>query len=277
MAKQKGLHKLAGKVDEQSYYYSKNGGYQSRKINPGIGERVKSAPEYFNTRLNNAEFGAAGACAGAMIREVTKRWRYILDSIATGKMVKKIKALMEQDTTSPWGQRVVALADMPSVQDAYTRFSKNQMYENIVSWFLSETVYDSTSSKIKFGNLDQVDLLCGSELANELSSIGATGIRISTYALSVKAPEFSQLTHGYLPSGASIEPIISTDSMSVESTDEIFYGGVHALTIPVKNTISFIAGLLVVVEPLKEIASQKYVLQQHCSALWFSVPSGTVQ
>lgn len=275
MAKQKGLHKLAGKVDDQSYYYSKNGGYQSRKINPGIGERVKSAPEYANTRLNNAEFGAAGACAGAMIREVNKRWRYILISNATGLMVKEIKALMEQDTTSPWGQRVIQLANMPSVQEKYNQFSKNQMLESIVNFLDSSFEYDETTHELSIGGEAAIDLSLGQPNLDYLHSIKATGFRCSVYVFGCSAPTFVPLAHKYLPAVSSISAFASSEVEEATISSVVISSDASMVSIPPINTQVAFGGVLVIFEPLRKVGTSVAVLQQHCSAYWKAVKTAT--
>lgn len=271
MAKQKGLHKLAGKVDEQSYYYSKNGGYQSRKINPGIGERVKTAPEYQNTRRNNKEFGAAGACAGAMIREVTKRWRYILDSIATGKMVKEIKALMEQDTTGAWGQRIVKLADMPVLQDMYNQFSKNQMPELISDYVATYSTYNASTHKVNLGGSDNQDAELNTDIVNQLESIGASGVKVSIYSFATIAPQFDAASQRYLPVGSSLELIYENEVTDVQVGTILISGDSVDCQVSPINSATAISGLLVIFEPLKVVGGSSYVLQQHCSAYWKSI------
>lgn len=269
MAKQKGLHKLAGKVDEQSYYYSKNGGYQSRKINPGIGERVKTDPAYYNTRLNNAEFGAAGACAGAMIREVSKRWRYILDSIATGKMVKELKALMELDTTSPWGQRVIQLADMAGVQEKYNQFSKNEMFEEIVNHISSKVKYNSTTNKL----INSDSLIIDASFLERLQAIGATGFRVSINVFTVSAPTFIEVAHKYAPSIATLSNVSTTESRDVEVGDDVIdVFDVTVSSVPQNSALVF-GGVLVIFEPLRKVGTTYATLQQHCSAYWTAVES----
>lgn len=271
MAKQKGLHKLAGKVDEQSYYYSKNGGYQSRKINPGIGERVKNDPAYSNTRLNNAEFGAAGACAGAMIREVSKRWRYILNSIATGLMVKEIKSLMELDTTSPWGQRTVKQTDMPTIQEKYNQFSKNQMPELIVAFVENHCTYNASTHKVVFGDADVTDLELNEDFVNYLESIGARGVQVSIYSFATIAPQFDSMSRRYLPTASSLEFLISGNASDPEGGDVLISGTSVDCQVSPINSATAISGLLVICEPLKIVGNDSYVLQQHCSAYWKSI------
>ena len=133
MAKQTGIIALRGKIKGQSYYGSKVGGDLVRTINEGMSARVKSSQEYANTRKNNAEFGMCGDFAGAIIKPITQRWRFILDSIATGKMVKAMKELAVLDTAGEWGKRVVKLANYGTIYEKFNSFSKNEMPTEIVN------------------------------------------------------------------------------------------------------------------------------------------------
>ena len=60
MALQTGNIKIKGKLNGQSYFYSRDGGYQLRELNPTISTRVKTEDGYLNTRLFAREFGSCG-------------------------------------------------------------------------------------------------------------------------------------------------------------------------------------------------------------------------
>ena len=266
MAKQSSLFKLRGKADGQSFYYSKNGEYLTRKINPGMSSRVKTAEEYANTRLNNAEFGGAGNLAGAMIRTVSKRWRYILDSIATGQLVKGIKEAMMNDNTHDWGKRSVLLADMPAIQDLYNRFSKNEMPQEIV---------DFVNTKItSAGNGGTLTVADGLDLTDDLNAhyaaLGADKVKCTLYCFGVSAPSVADGSTKYSP----VLPVfgqISTEIAGVGDNEPLISDGTHANVPAVQNVASAFGGVLVIVEPIKLINRKEYVLQQHCSAYWHSV------
>lgn len=266
MAKQSSLFKLRGKADGQSFYYSKNGEYLTRKINPGMSSRVKTAEEYANTRLNNAEFGGAGNLAGTMIRTVSKRWRYILDSIATGMLVKGIKEAMMNDNTHDWGKRSVLLADMPSIQELYNRFSKNEMPQEIVD-FVKANI---TSA----GNGDVLTVADGLDLKDDLNAhfaaLGADKVRCTLYFFGVSAPTVGADGKKYAP----VLPVfgqIKAETAEISSGDPLISDNTYPNVPAVQNVAAAFGGVLVIVEPIKTINSKEYVLQQHCSAYWHSV------
>ena len=266
MAKQSSLIKLRGKADGQSFYYSKNGEYLTRKINPGMSSRVKTAEEYANTRLNNAEFGGAGSLAGAMIRTVSKRWRYILDSIATGMLVKGIKDAMLNDNTHDWGKRSVLLADMPAIQDLYNQFSKNEMPQEIVD-FVKTSI---TSAGNGLALTISENLMLNADLAAHYAALGANNVKCTLYCFGVSAPSVPADSTKYSP----VLPVfaqLATATAEIGENEPI----IESVTLPavpaVQNVAAAFGGVLVIVEPIKEINNKQYVLQQHCSAYWHSV------
>lgn len=267
MAKQYGIHKLGGKVDGQSYYYSKNGGFVSRKINIGMSNRVKTAKEYANTRLINAEFGAAGSLAGSIVSPVSQRWRFILNPIATGMLVKVIKAAMMQDTASPWGERVVPLAEMAGIQDYFNRLSKNQVPEEIKSGLQTHLQFNSTTNTLGIDS----DIDMSADTAQQLTDKGATHYTAKVFAFNVT------------------KPVIGADGKTYEKPQALMldmssvFGGAHndvgdgstiftassLLNAPkVFNEESHLGGVLVVVLPEREVGGEYCTLQELCSAYW---------
>lgn len=266
MAKQSSLFKLRGKADGQSFYYSKNGEYLTRKINPGMSSRVKTAEEYANTRLNNAEFGGAGNLAGTMIRTVSKRWRYILDSIATGMLVKGIKEAMMNDNTHDWGKRSVLLADMPAIQDLYNRFSKNEMPQEIVDFVKTKITSTGNGGTLTVAE----DLEMSVDFQQHYTALGADSIRCTLYCFGVSAPTVGADGKKYAPTLPVFAQLDSHTDALVDG-NIIIAEGDHANIPAVQNVAAAFGGVLVIVEPIKTINSKEYVLQQHCSAYWHSV------
>lgn len=266
MAKQSSLFKLRGKADGQSFYYSKNGEYLTRKINPGMSSRVKTAEEYANTRLNNAEFGGAGNCAGAMIRTVSKRWRYILDSIATGMLVKGIKEAMEKDNTHDWGKRSVLLADMPAIQELYNRFSKNEMPQEIVDWLKKNVTSAGNGGELTIAE----DLEMSPELADQFLALGATNVGVSIYCFGVSAPSITAGAKKYDPA-LPVFGQITTGTPAVQADSVLVSSATYPDIPAVQNVAAAFGGVLVILEPIKTINGTQHVLQQHCSAYWHSV------
>lgn len=106
MAKQSGIHQIRGKVGEMSYY--QQSGVESgvvRRINQGLSSRVKTAPEFANTRLNNAEFKTAAQIAAAAGHSVIPAWRSMFRRFAQGSMVKRVQEAIKADIVHSWGLR----------------------------------------------------------------------------------------------------------------------------------------------------------------------------
>ena len=274
MAKQIGVHKLHGKVDDQSYYYSKNGGYQSRKINPGMSAAVKNSAAYANTRLNNAEFGACGACAGAMIRPITQRWRFILDSIATGKLVKAMKEAMAQDNTSAWGKRLIPQAQMAIIQDAFNAFSKNQVPSEIKSAIGDAVYYNSATQTIVVDD----GVFLSPDMVQEYIAKGASGMAVKAFAFTVTAPTISVSGEGYArPYSLLVElsSVENTEDFVSGGNCELLSDGMQTNAPAILNDTSHFGGILVIMLPYKKVGTNVYTLQELCSAVWVPAKAGS--
>lgn len=267
MAKQSGIHGIRGKINGVSYYSSKNGGQLIRKINEGMSSRVKTAKEYANTRLNNAEFGAAGSLAGAIVRPISQRWRFILDSIATGKLVKAIKAAMMQDTASPWGERVVPLTEMAHLQDVFNGFSKNEMTQEITNVLNNDMTYAVANQSLTIDD----DVTFSSDTVQQLSDKGATHVSMKVFAFNVRKPYIGADGKTYVPSEplmADLSEELGKDHSDI-NTDEILLSSGTYNSIPaVLNEESHLGGVLVVLLPERKVGNEYYTLQELCSAYW---------
>ena len=267
MAKQSGIHGIRGKINGVSYYSSKNGGQLIRKINEGMSSRVKTAKEYANTRLNNAEFGAAGSLAGAIVRPISQRWRFILDSIATGKLVKAIKAAMMQDTASPWGERVVPLTEMAHLQDVFNGFSKNEMPQEIVNVLQTGFTFASGTKTLD----NDADAEMTNDTAQTLLDKGATHFTTKVFAFNVRKPYIGADGKTYVPSSSLLVDISSSfGSTSVPIAEETIMvkAGTFSNSPAVLNEEAHLGGILVVLLPQREVGNEFYTLQELCSAYW---------
>ena len=267
MAKQSGIHGIRGKINGVSYYSSKNGGQLIRKINEGMSSRVKTAKEYANTRLNNAEFGAAGSLAGAIVRPISQRWRFILDSIATGKLVKAIKAAMMQDIASPWGERVVPLTEMAHLQDVFNGFSKNEMPLEIVTDLLANLTYNSATQTVNLAS----DVQMSADTAQQLLDKGATHFSTKAFEFNVRKPYIGADGKTYVPAEAlmvDINAVFGVDNFPISEGCVVLTGESIANSLAVLNEESHLGGVLVVFLPERKVGDQYYVLQELCAAYW---------
>lgn len=273
MAKQSGIHGIRGKINGVSYYSSKNGGQLIRKINEGMSSRVKTAKEYANTRLNNAEFGAAGSLAGAIVRPISQRWRFILDSIATGKLVKAIKAAMMQDTASPWGKRVVPLTEMAHLQDVFNGFSKNEMPQELVNALQNKFVFYSADNMLSVtGNT-----LMSADTLSQLKDKGATHVTVKVFTFNVRKPYIGADGKMYVPSDSLFADASSTFGVNnaALTTDVIIIDEGQLSNAPaVLNEESHLGGVLVVFLPERKVGNEYFTLQELCSAYWCPAKAG---
>lgn len=268
MAKQSGIHGIRGKINGVSYYSSKNGGQLIRKINEGMSSRVKTAKEYANTRLNNAEFGAAGSLAGAIVRPISQRWRFILDSIATGKLVKAIKAAMMQDTASPWGERVVPLTEMAHLQDVFNGFSKNEIPQEIVTNLENNLTFDTETNTINLSSSATVS----ADTIQQLTDKGATHFTTKVFAFNVRKPYIGADGKTYVPADSlfvDISDIFGKANGQLAVTENIIVNAVEEDSPAILNEESHLGGLLVVFLPERKVGNVYFTLQELCSAYWY--------
>lgn len=267
MAKQSGIHGIRGKINGVSYYSSKNGGQLIRKINEGMSSRVKTAKEYANTRLNNSEFGAAGSLAGAIVRPISQRWRFILDSISTGKLVKAIKAAMMQDTASPWGERVVPLTEMAHLQDVFNGFSKNEMPQEVVNILQNKLTFNATDNQLEITE----EAIMSADTVQQLTDKGATKFSTKVFAFNVRKPYIGADGKTYVPADSLFVDISSdfgTTHDDVAADAAIITNSTITSAPAVLNEEAHLGGVLVVFLPEREVGGEYYTLQELCSAYW---------
>ena len=270
MAKQTGIHGLRGKVNGMSYYNSKNGGDLVRKINEGMGARVKSAREYSNTRKNNAEFGAAGDFAGKFIGTISQRWRFILQSTAVGQIVKFFKEALTFDRTSQWGQRALTVNYIQPLFDKFNSLSKNDLPEVLVNAIENKMGYNMGSKTIEL--LDEVAV--NDDLAQMLADIGASGFSLDVYTYDVLTPQFDPAAMKYSNALCSLMHIdsLSRNISNVAVDTQIFADGITISDVDLDISDSSEFGcLFVLFRPYRTIGGVANILQEHCAG-WMGVP-----
>ena len=129
MAKQVGLFGLRGKIENKSFY--KTAGVQDtviRQIPEGLGSRVKTADEYANTRLNNAEFKNANAIATFGFNAVPNRKSSMMRRFAIAEMTKKGLEYIKAGTGS-WGSRIPSARMDQIIVDLLENRAKSGAYQ----------------------------------------------------------------------------------------------------------------------------------------------------
>ena len=257
MAKQSGIHQLRGKIRGMSYYGQK--GVQDglvRKINEGLSTRVKNDAAYANTRLNAAEFGTAGSFAGAAIRSISERKRAMMKDFATGDLAKVVRAEFLKDDTHVWGKRqFVGATWRDLIGDKLNQYAKLPWSDYVGG--VSGAAIESGDSGLTFSYSVILDSGWGSLLAAK----GATSAQFDIYFVAVSfdasgdAPYRSSVISHYQNGGES----------NIGSGTEFEDTYAYPTDFPAPDGDNAFVCALVVVKPMKEIGSQKYILQELCT------------
>lgn len=274
MAKQTSLIKINGKADGQSFYTSKNGGALMRSINKGIGQRVKDAKEYANTRKNNAEFGMCGDAAGALIKPFTVRWRFILDSIATGKMVKALKELVVLNSTAAWGQRTILSTFFQNIRNAWNSLSKNEMLSEIVSQISRGVTYDADTQKVILPGMPSMS----ADTVQELLDKGANYFYTKVFAVQVSLPTYNSGINAYTKASTALVELPglgANDNIAIGSSVDLFGATETVSAIAPLDEDPDFGALVVVFLPARKVGQSVSILQQYCSA--YMVPVATAE
>lgn len=175
MAKQSGIHQIRGKVGEMSYYQQAgvNAGLV-RRINQGLSDRVKTAVEYSNTRLNNSEFKTASLVGSAAGHSVIPAWRSMFRRFAQANMVKRLKELIKEDTAHLWGLRM-PVGNMGRVAaELLENYAKAGQYQGQYGTVIWTPTFDQG------GSLEGINfnLYMSAETVAQLISDGINGFKL---------------------------------------------------------------------------------------------------
>lgn len=108
MARQIGLIKLKGTLDNVNFYKSKDGNMARMKTSVD-GSRIASDPAFVRTRENNSEFGNS-ATAGKLLRDsIRTMMQKASDGRVTSRLTKVMSQIKNLDMTSLRGERNVGI------------------------------------------------------------------------------------------------------------------------------------------------------------------------
>ena len=228
-----------------------------RSINEGLSNRVKNDAAYANTRLNAAEFGSAGNFAGALVRTVSRRWRYILKAFTTAAMTKALREMIQLDATSNWGQRTIHHRGwMLEVMQSLQMMVKNA-YEESFALDIDASLSGTTLT---------VEVAVKATDSAELVAMGADGVRYEIFHQRATVPVFDNGSGKYTKSIASDVNLNITDvAIGTAQTITATESGVVELDAPAFDSI------LVVALPYRTVNGEKYILQELCSCKWVAM------
>ncbi|MBR3163691.1 hypothetical protein IKF15_00070 [Candidatus Saccharibacteria bacterium] len=270
MAKQKSIIKITGVVDGKSFFYSKLGGYQLRKINPNMSDRVKTEPAFANTRLAAQEFKGAASTASAIVRGVTSRWRFFSTPKLVGDLTKFIIAQNPSDPSHPWGQRTLTQNVLGNVQNYYNSRQKVQMPSFIQQYFDEKVTYQASGSQLVLSTPLTMTL----DDQQHLLSQGATHIRMEVWGYEVVFSHYDSILKQWIPALSRLSSIRATSStLSLINNEDliIFPASTPVIEFNPTNQADRMSGVLVTYFPLKRVEGWYHTLQRLCSVYWKSV------
>lgn len=266
MAKQSGLHQLRGKVGEHSYY--RQTGVASglvRSINQGMSQRVKTAEEYANVRLNNAEFGQGGRIAAVIAQYISPKFRPMVLPFSQSKMAKIILEYIKNDTTASWGQRNIVPDNSGDVQVA----ALNAVVKNRFNDFGLNITIDEENTELT--------IALTTETVNKLLAIGADGFDLRFIASATLIGKYVSSIGKYAPSAPNANSYSATFDDPRAGLDHVFEYAIPSVPAP-SFPVAFGAtrtGVLILL-PYRTINGNKHYLQENCTFKSFIISDGPV-
>lgn len=271
MAKQKGLFPIVGKHGNQSFYYTRNGGYQVRGISETMSERVKFDPGFEMTRNYGKEFGAAGDTAAACVRILLDRWRYILTPKLSAELTSICLDAKNRDTSDPLGKRTIPLSEFPEFQAGVNRHSKNQLLAGIKAYIAQNVKWDASNEELVF----EADFTYTDEMKAYLEANRYTGFWLTVYAMKVTKKHYDSVTNRWFEAQSQITSggvAVANMNQSMSVGDAAWRQGKVSCSIVPQNSTLNIAGLLFIMEPYVNVNGVRNTMQRGCAAYWVSIP-----
>lgn len=264
MAKQSGLHQLRGKIGEHSYY--KQSGVSSglvRSINQGMSSRVKTSPEFENTRRNNAEFKLATKAGADLLNAVMPKYRPMFNLFRNARTSAALLELAKQ-TAAPWGERHLVTAQRPQVADIMTAASKSKLSELVGISFDTDE-----------GVVSEIIMTPTASMDDILASFGADGVIISYYGVRayLTNPQ-DALASGELAENVIVFGDVSDYEIAADESDP----QVVSMSVPSRD-LNLLTGrvelpfIYVIAMPYRTINGTNYILQEACRFGVFVDPS----
>ena len=108
MAKLKSFIKIEGTLDDLTFYKGKQG-YLVKTKSGVSANRIKNDPSFARTRENGTEFGQAATSGKKLRRAIIDLLTDAKDDLVTSRLTQTLVKVLKTDTTSPRGERTVAI------------------------------------------------------------------------------------------------------------------------------------------------------------------------
>ena len=201
MAKQKGIVKIKGTIDDLTFYKSQDG-YIVKQKTSFDGNRIKTDPAFIRTRENMSEFSTA-AKDGKLLRSALHNYMVnAKDNRVTPRLTQMMREILKQDATSIRGLRTVGIAiSLPSAMTILQGFNFN------IKSTMSEVLLVPYTVTTSTGSITINNMLPANDV---IAPQGAT--HFSLQAIWAKV-DFTNKTHSIQSS-----PVVSTALTAAAST-----------------------------------------------------------
>lgn len=255
-------------MDGMSYFFSKNGGYQFRSINPNMSELVKNDPRFALTRDYGFAFGFGANFAGALLKTVSTRWRYLTRGNTHAILTKKYNQYFKYAQGLIDGTTGHISAFYPSMRFDYNDLNKCRIPGWWTFFFNTETDEDRENHQLR---LEQPLELIQTDI-DELTMKGADSVRVTLFVLRVELKSQIGVVHRnyYYEGSISSRPILQkTTSLAGTAPLEILPASTPNLDGLIEPDMETCGGIFVLFEPLKRKGASYYTLQRLCHGYWY--------
>lgn len=255
-------------MDGMSYFYSKNGGYQFRQINPNMSELVKTDPRFANTRYYSKAFGKGANWSGTLLQAISSRWRFLLRTNAHAILTQKYNEYFKY---------VDGLADdhgfalqnfFDSMCRDFNELNKTPIPNFVRSFFPIFTHEDTTNHELVISE----DLEVPAYDLEEWMNKGAEGFIISLHTLRVTweyVTNAQDVTWRYV--GRMTPRPFTHASIAFNGSDTytVLQASTPAIDGLLEPDVETCGGVFVYIAPYRFINGTQVTLQSLCSGFWY--------
>jgi len=180
MAKQKGLIKIEGKLDDISFYRS--GGKYLARMKGGIdGDRIANDPNFQRTRENGSEFGRS-ATSGKLLRNAVRNlMTNAKDRLVTSRLTKTMTQIKNLDGTSQRGERNVGIGIVEAAGKALLKGFNFNIKAILSSIFFAQYTIDIATGELNVKGLNPInDVVAPGGATHMAIKAGWTNVNFTT-------------------------------------------------------------------------------------------------
>lgn len=254
-----------------SYFYSKNGGYQFRMINPNMSELVKNDPRFALTREYGWAFGEGAGFSGALLKAISMRWRFIMRRNTHAILTTKYNQYFKEDSgLDPGGTAHISM-NYGNMRNDFNALNKTTIPNWVTYFFPRYTEEDIDNNQLVI----QRALTASATDLDPWILKNAEGFDINLYTLRVKRT-YLHGSDGYHPRFIAqlSSQTVAHNTVTFDGSDvyTVLPASTPALDGRLEPDLETCGGILVYIAPFRMIGGTKMVLQSLCSSYWYLPP-----